>query len=71
MEAASDGKLAGCTKTFKPTRIETSKNLDKWLKVVSLSIGKDGFLVVKDEAGASYQIKVAPMGRTGAIEELK
>ena len=71
MEAASDGKLAGGTEKFKPTKIQTSKSLNKWLKVVSFSIGKDGFLVVKDESGASYRIKVAPIALTGTIEELK
>ncbi len=71
MEAARDGKLAGGTEKFKPTRIQTSKNFDKWLKIVSFSIGKDGFLVVKDESGASYRVKVAPTGLNGIVEELK
>ncbi|MGB7555120.1 MAG: DUF1566 domain-containing protein [Candidatus Korobacteraceae bacterium] len=71
MVPTGDGKLAGGTENFKPAKIQTSKNLDKWLKVVSFSIGKDGFLVVKDESGASYRIKVAPLGRIGTIEELK
>jgi hypothetical protein len=71
METASDGKLAGGTENFKPTKIQTSKKPNSWLKVISFTIGKDGFLVVKDESGASYRIKVAPIGRTGSIEELK
>jgi hypothetical protein len=70
MENTGDGKLAGGTEKFKPTKIKTSKNLDRWLKVTSFSIGKDGFLVVKDESGASYKIKVAPVTLTGTIEEL-
>jgi FKBP-type peptidyl-prolyl cis-trans isomerase len=71
MEAARDGKLAGGTEDFKPTRIETSRNPDKWLRIASFTIGKDGFLVVTDESGASYRIKVAPVSMTGTIEELK
>jgi hypothetical protein len=70
METTGDGKLAGGTEKFKPTQIKTSENLDKWLKVTSFSIGKDGFLVVKDESGASYKIKVAPVTLTGTIEDL-
>jgi hypothetical protein len=67
-----EGKLAGGTESFKPTRLQTSKNLDKWLKVVSFSIGKDGFLVITDESGTSYRIKAAlPFpGATGSIQEL-
>jgi len=70
MEASHDGKLAGGTENFKPTRIKTSKNPDRWLRIVSFSIGKDGLLVIKDELGASYRIKVAPIDSTGTIEEL-
>jgi hypothetical protein len=71
MEAARDGKLAGGTEDFKPTRIETSRYPDKWLAIASFTIGKDGFLVVTDKSGASYRIKVAPVSMTGTIEELK
>jgi hypothetical protein len=71
MEAARDGKLAGGTEDFKPTRIETSRNPDKWIAIASFTIGRDGYLVVTDESGASYKIKVAPVSMTGTIEELK
>lgn len=71
MEPARDGKLAGGTKDFKPTRIKTIMDPDKWLTIASFTIGKDGFLVVTDESGASYKIKVAPVSMTGSIEELR
>lgn len=70
LEASDDGRLVGRTERFKPTQIKTSKNPGKWLKVVSFSIGKDGFLVVQDESRTSYRITVAPMGSTGTIKEL-
>jgi hypothetical protein len=71
MEAARDGKLAGGTEDFKPTRIETSRNPNKWLAITSFTIGRDGFLLVTDWSGALYKIKVAPVSMTGTIEELK
>lgn len=69
IEPSNDGKVGGGTDKFKPTQIQTSKNLNKWLKVVSFSLSKDGFLVVKDESGSSYTIKVS-IG-TGTINELR
>jgi len=67
LEPSNDGKVGGGSDKFKPTRIQTSKDLDKWLKIVSFSLTKDGFLVVKDESDVSYTIKVS-MG-TGTIDE--
>lgn len=72
MECTADGRLGGGTDKFKPTQIQTSKNPDKWLTVSSFSIGKDGFLVVTDESGTSYKIKLPPIlsRNSGTIEEL-
>jgi len=68
MEPTSDGKLGGGTDKFKPTQIQTSKKLNKWGKISSFSIGQDGFLIVKDESGVSYKIKLGLNG--GTIEEV-
>jgi len=69
IEPSNDGKVGGGTDKFKPTQIQTSKDVNKWFKITSYSLNKDGFLVVKDESGASYTIKVS-MG-TGAINEIR
>ena len=69
IEPSNDGKVGGGSDKFKPTQIQTSKDLQKWLKIVSFLLTKDGFLVVKDESGASYTIKVS-MG-TGSITEIR
>lgn len=68
MEPSNEGKVGGGTDNFKPTQIQTSKDMNKWLKIVSFSLNKDGFLVVRDESGASYTIKVS-IG-TGTISEI-
>jgi hypothetical protein len=68
LEPSNDGKVGGGSEKFKPTRIQTSKDSEKWLKIVSFTLNKDGFLIIKDESGASYTIKVS-IG-TGTIEEL-
>jgi len=71
MAASSSGKLGGGTEKFKPTQIQTSKQSDKWLRVASFSLDKLGFLIVTDESGAKYRIKVAPAPNYfGEIEEI-
>ncbi len=73
MECTGDGRLGGGTDKFKPTRMQMSKNSDdKWYAISSFSIANDGLLVVIDETGTSYKIKL-PMvlsQSSGTIEQL-
>ena len=73
METSGDGKLGGGTEKFKPTRIETikdsEKDKDQSFAVSSFSLDDDGFLIVKDESGSSYRIKLG-LNLNGAIEDL-
>jgi hypothetical protein len=73
METAGDGKLGGGTEKFKPTRIETIKDSehdkDQLFAVSSFSIDDNGFLIVKDDSGSSYRIKLG-LNLNGAIEDL-
>lgn len=64
-----DGKLARGTAKLKPTQITTTKKQGTWHKITAFGIDSNAFLLVTDETGSSYRIKLAP-GFRGVIEEV-
>ncbi len=67
--SAGDGKMGSGTEKFKPTQIQLNNSASPWVKIVSFSVTKDWFLLVKVESGQSYLIKVTGSAEPASFEE--